>query len=71
MDLADDGIAADAAQLCCYLAGAKPLGPQFLEFFDPFVCPVHAASPLVAYNVGRIPLRLAGVPRAWYLYDFW
>ncbi|CUX34873.1 conserved hypothetical protein [Agrobacterium tomkonis CFBP 6623] len=49
VDLADHGITAYTAQLRCYLAGAQSFGPQFLEFLDPLVCPVHAASPLVAY----------------------
>ncbi|AAL41446.1 hypothetical protein Atu0426 [Agrobacterium fabrum str. C58] len=70
VNLADNGITADTAQLRCYLAGAKSLGPQFLEFLDSLVCPVHAASPLFACIVGRIPLRPAGVPQAWFPPDF-
>ncbi|MNE54617.1 hypothetical protein D3C80_1494070 [compost metagenome] len=70
MHLAYHGVAADAAQLCCYLAGAQSFGPQFLEFLDPLVCPVHAASPLVAYISTESLSVSRDMPRAWFPPDF-
>ena len=47
MDLADHGIAGDAAQGAGDLAGRKPFGPEVLQLLDPVVGPVclcHARS---------------------------
>src|SRR5262245_59685881 len=39
--LADDGIAGDAAEFSCDLAGGQAVRPQFFEELDPLVRPAH------------------------------
>ena len=57
MNLADHGIAADAAQLRGDLAGAQPLGPKFAQKLDPFIVPVHETILLLQPATVRIPPR--------------
>ena len=59
MNLADDGVAADAAQGVCNLAGGQPLPPKGFQSFDTIIGPVSHGT--VSTTGGREPLDLQPV----------
>ena len=62
MDLSDDGVAGDPAQLAGDLAGAEPFGPKSLQHLDAFVSPAHQLVP--GLLVGALnPFPFASHPR--------
>jgi ABC-2 type transport system permease protein len=66
--LADDGIAADPAELVGDLARSRPLLPHLLQALDALVSPGHAVSSLQTCRVPRQPIGASPVddqPHNW------